>query len=116
MFNDYAQCHITILPVRDFKQSLEYYTKVLGFEIAWIWDEEGYGAVRCGGVEIHLDKQEVIHPYQSYLFVDVVDDIYTWYREQGVHIVKEIESKPWGVREFTFEDINGHLFRVASNE
>ncbi|MBD3922959.1 VOC family protein [Paenibacillus sp. PR3] len=116
MFKDYAQCQITILPVRNFKESLEFYKNVLGFDVAWIWDDEGYGAVHCGGVEIHLDKQDVIHPYQSYLFVNDVDVIYAWYRDQGVRIVKEIESKPWNVREFTFEDINGHLFRVASNE
>lgn len=116
MMKTYGQCHITILPVKDFKESLQFYTNVLGFDIAWIWDEDGYGAVRCGEVEIHLDKQDHVAPYQSYLFVENADQIYAWYKEQGVKIIKEIESKPWGVREFTCEDINGHLFRVAHHE
>lgn len=116
MQKSYAQCHISILPVKNFKESLEFYTKVLGFDIAWIWDEEGYGAVKCGEVEIHLDKQETVNPYSSYLFVENADHIFSFYKKQGVKIIKEIESKPWGVREFTFEDINGHLFRVAHSE
>ena len=116
MLKNFAQCHITILPVKDFKESLKYYTEVLGFDVGWIWDEDGYGAIQCGDVEIHLDKQETVHPYQSYLFVENADQLYDLYKSQGVKIVKEIESKPWKVREFTFEDINGHLFRVAHSE
>jgi len=116
MLKAYAQCHITILPVKDFKESIEYYKNVLGFDVAWIWDEEGYGAVQCGEVELHLDKQEKIDPCKSYLFVENADQIYAFYKEQGVKIIKEIETKPWGVREFTFEDINGHLFRVAHSD
>lgn len=116
MLRNFAQCHITILPVRNFKESLDYYTNTLGFEVAWIWDENGYGAVKCGEVEIHLDRQEIVHPNHSYLFVKNADQMYDFYKENGVKIIREIESKPWGVREFTFEDINGHLFRVAHSE
>ncbi|WP_282942145.1 VOC family protein [Paenibacillus sp. RC67] len=116
MFNADIQCQIPILSVIDFQQSLHYYTEVLGFEVAWIWDEDGYGAVRCGEIEIHLDKQEYIEVSSSYLFVKNSDVVYSYYKQQGVEIIKEIESKPWGVREFTFRDINGHKFRVAHIE
>ena len=91
MLKGYAQCQITILPVRDFKESLAYYTNVLGFEVAWIWDEDGYGAVTCGGVEIHLDRQDIVVPYRSYLFVENAEEIYAFYKEQGVKVVTEIE-------------------------
>jgi catechol 2,3-dioxygenase-like lactoylglutathione lyase family enzyme len=116
MLKGYVQCHISILPVKNFKESLEYYKNILGFDVAWIWDEDGYAAVKCGEVEIHLDKQDEIAPYKSYLFVENADEIYAFYKEQGVEIIHDIESKPWGVREFTFRDINGHLFRVANSE
>lgn len=116
MFRPSIQCQIPILPVSDFQQSLLYYTEVLGFDVAWIWDEHGYGAVSCGAIEIHLDKQENIETYSTYLFVSNADELYTHYKKQGVDIIREIESKPWGVREFTFRDINGHRFRVAHME
>lgn len=111
----YVQCQIPILPVKHFKKSVEYYRDVLGFQVAWIWDEDGYGAVQCGDIEIHLDQTDSFSPYRahSYLFVESADEIYSLYKKRGVEIVDEIESKPWGVREFTFRDVNGHMFRIA---
>lgn len=114
----YVQCQIPILPVKDFKESLEYYRDVLDFEVAWIWDENGYAAIKCGEMEVHLDKQENFETYRahSYLFVENADEVYSLYKRKGVKITQEIESKPWGVREFTFQDINGHRFRIAHSE
>ncbi|MCR8634322.1 MULTISPECIES: bleomycin resistance protein [Paenibacillus] len=114
----YIHCLIPILPVNDVKASLEYYRDVLGFEVASVWDEDGYAVVQCGDIEIHLDKQDHFAVYRShsYLFVENADEIYDLYKSKHVEIIQEIESKPWGVREFTFRDINGHMFRVAHGE
>ncbi|WP_239634212.1 VOC family protein [Paenibacillus sp. H1-7] len=115
MIQQYGQCQIPILPVSNFQESVRYYTDVLGFEVAWIWDEDGYGAVTCGGIELHLDRQDVISPAAFYWFVHNADEVYSYYKSQGVDIVKDIETKPWGVREFTFRDLNGHMVRIAHN-
>jgi uncharacterized glyoxalase superfamily protein PhnB len=114
----YVQCQIPILPVKNVKETLEYYRNVLGFDVAWIWEDGGYAAVQCGDIEIHLDRQENFATYRahSYLFVDNADETYMFYKRRGVEIIQEIESKPWGVREFTFRDNNGHMFRIAHNE
>ncbi|WP_248927495.1 bleomycin resistance protein [Paenibacillus hamazuiensis] len=115
---DYIRCQIPILPVKSVTESLTYYRDKLGFEIAWVWDEDGYAAVRCGEIEIHLDRQEHFAVYRahSYWFVENADEVYAAYKNNGVDIVQDIESKPWGVREFTFADIDGHMFRVAHEE
>lgn len=109
------QCQVPILPVFCMEDSLAFYRDVLGFDVAWVWKDNGYAAVRCGGIELHLDVQKSFATYRahSYLFVEDVEEIYAVYKTKGVDIEQEIEQKPWGVKEFTFRDINGHRFRVA---
>jgi catechol 2,3-dioxygenase-like lactoylglutathione lyase family enzyme len=109
------QCQVPILPVYRMDDSLAFYRDVLGFEVAWIWEDHGYAAVRCGEIEFHLDVQDSFATYRahSYLFVDQAEEIYADYQNKGVDIVRQLEQKPWGVKEFTFRDPNGHLFRVA---
>ncbi len=70
------------LPVSDIRETQAYYRDVLGFKIAWLWQEE-FGA----------------------------DAVLADYRERGVKIVEEIASHPYGMREFSIEDNNGHRFR-----
>jgi uncharacterized glyoxalase superfamily protein PhnB len=44
------------------------------------------------------------------------DEVLARYRESGARIVEEIASHPWGMREFTIEDENGHRFRIGHSE
>jgi uncharacterized glyoxalase superfamily protein PhnB len=109
------QCQVPILPVLSMDDSLAFYRDTLGFDVAWVWNDNGYAAVKCGGVEFHLDVQESFTTYRahSYLFVEDVEEIYAVYKSKGVDIVQEIEQKPWGVKEFTIRELNGHRFRIA---
>lgn len=109
------QCAVPILPVRHMDESVAFYRDKLGFEVAWIWEDNGYAAVRCGDTELHLDVQESFATYRahSYFFVQDADETYRQYKNNGVEIVNDLLSKPWGVKEFTFRDPNGHSFRVA---
>ncbi|WP_284646449.1 VOC family protein [Paenibacillus silviterrae] len=114
----YIQCHVPVLPVLNMDDSLTFYRDVLGFEVAWVWDDNGYAAIRCGDVELHLDVQASFQPYRvhSYLFVQNIDEIYGHHAARGVDIVTSLERKPWGVREYSFRDINGHIFKVAQDD
>ncbi len=44
-----------------------------------------------------------------------IDDLCAAYKAQGVVIRNEPESYPWGLREFTIEDNNGHLLRFGTH-
>ncbi|WP_274364044.1 VOC family protein [Paenibacillus thermotolerans] len=109
------QCQVPIIPVYSMDESLAFYRDVLGFDVAWVWEDNGYAAVRCGDIELHLDVQESFTTYRahSYFFVDNADEMYAEYKIKGVDIVQELEHKPWEVKEFTFRDLNGHMFKVA---
>ena len=101
------------LPVSDVRAAQDYYRDVLGFQIAWIWLDD-YGAVYNGDVQIYFTKVDGPRPSMCCCAdVEDADAVYETYRARGAKIVSEIETKPWGMREFTIEDPNGHLFRVG---
>ena len=104
------------LPVADVRETQAYYRDVLGFKIAWIWREE-YGAVYNGTTEIYLARQEgEIHPSCCFVRVENADETLAIYRERGAKIIEEIASHPYGMREFSIEDNNGHRFRIGHSE
>jgi uncharacterized glyoxalase superfamily protein PhnB len=100
------------LPVTDLEATQAWYRDVLGFEIAWASSD--FGAVWQDRVEIFFAR--VPRPLPGgCLCVRVADAdaLCARYRERGAKIVAELEDKPWGMREFTLEDPNGHQLRIG---
>lgn len=101
------------LPVADVRATQTYYRDVLGFRIAWVY-EERYGAVYNGRTEIFLRYEPgPIERACVFVRVESADRVLADYRERGAKIVEEIASQPWGMREFTVEEPNGHRFRIG---
>lgn len=101
------------LPVADVRATQAYYRDVLGFRIAWIYEEE-YGAVYQGRTEVFLRREAgSIEPCCVFVRVANADRVLARYRANEAKIVAEIDSKPWGMREFTVEENNGHRFRIG---
>jgi ribosomal protein S18 acetylase RimI-like enzyme len=42
-----------------------------------------------------------------------VDELYQLHTSRGAHVVFEIEDKPWGMREYIVEDLNGYHLRFS---
>jgi catechol 2,3-dioxygenase-like lactoylglutathione lyase family enzyme len=104
------------LPVHDVRETQAYYRDVLGCKIAWVWQEE-YGAVYNGSTEIYFTRVEgAISPSCSFVRVENADLALDFLRKRGAKIVEEVESHPWGMREFTIEDPNGHRFRIGHSD
>ena len=104
------------LPVPDVREAQAYYRDVFGCKIAWIYREE-YGAVYNGRTEIFFVREEgTIQPSCSFVRVENADEVLAIYRERGVKIVEEIASHPYGMREFSIEDNNGHRFRIGHSD
>ena len=104
------------LPVPDVREAQAYYRDVLGFKIAWIYEEE-YGAVYNGATEVFFSLETgEIQPAWNFVRVGNADEALAFYRDRGANIVEEIASHPWGMREFTLEDNNGHRFRIGHSE
>jgi uncharacterized glyoxalase superfamily protein PhnB len=104
------------LPVRDVREAQAYYRDVLGCQVAWIWREE-YGAVYNGRTEIYFTRAEAPFALSwNFVRVENADRVLEYLRQRGAEIVEEIASHPWGIREFTIEDLNGHRFRIGHSE
>lgn len=98
------------LSVRDVAETLQYYQDVLGYRIEG-QHEDIFGSVLRGKANLYFRKsEEEVHPSCCYIWVEKVDELCRAFQAQGVMIVGKREDKPWGYRQFTLEDINGHYF------
>ena len=98
------------LPVVDVERAQRHYRDALGFEVGWCYDGE-IGSVSRGDVAIFFRKttppfEAVVH----WIFADDIDATYKELQSLGAKIVEPLEKKPWGLRQFTVEDLDGHRF------
>ena len=98
------------LPVADVERAQRYYRDALGFEIGWIEGKE-MGAVSRGHVAIFFRMREPpFEPAVHWVFAEDVDATYDELKSSGANIVDPLERKPWGLRQFTVDDLDGNRF------
>jgi uncharacterized glyoxalase superfamily protein PhnB len=113
------------LPVKNLRQTLDFYRDTLGFYDEWTWANKD-GAFKDGGIrrdDMRLLFGEdpefagVINNNKNRLplmwFVDNIDEVYSELKGRDVEIADALRTHPYGLREFTFIDINGYYIRVA---
>jgi len=117
-----------VLPVRDMKESRDWY-EALGFETVWVnrdeSDPEGNFAtlVRDGAriMLIRSEREEYGHPWEQpgngYLFLLVkgVEGVYKAVRGRGVATDTGLVPQPWGPPGFHLTDPSGNLVLVAED-
>jgi RimJ/RimL family protein N-acetyltransferase/catechol 2,3-dioxygenase-like lactoylglutathione lyase family enzyme len=115
-----------VLKVPDVQKTAEYYRDILGFRIDFLYGSPPtHAGVSRGdwtgsGVTIQLSRLAGDLPQvtSSSLFILVgtgLDALFEAYRVQEVEMVSEPVTKPWGMRDFTIRDINGHLLTFATH-
>jgi uncharacterized glyoxalase superfamily protein PhnB/GNAT superfamily N-acetyltransferase len=110
-----------ILAVTDIRAAVDFYTRVLGFELDWLWgDPPAHGAVRRDSVQIQLGLNAAMAArasgMQYFLFVSDVERWHALHRANNAEIISPIENKPWGLREYTVRDPWGYELRFAGAE
>jgi catechol 2,3-dioxygenase-like lactoylglutathione lyase family enzyme len=104
------------LPVADVAAAQRYYRDVLGCRIGWIAPDESYGAVYVDTHEIFLARRDAPRSTVTYCVrVDDADAAYAVCREAGAKVVAELETRPWAMREFAVEDLDGHRIRIGQS-
>jgi GNAT superfamily N-acetyltransferase len=107
-----------IFPVADVVATVRYYRDVLGFAEEWVWGEPpDFGGVRWGKVGAMFALQsgpdaKVGGQWHSF-FVEGIDALYSLHSRNGATIYSPLEAKPWGLREYTVRDLNGHYLRFG---
>jgi uncharacterized glyoxalase superfamily protein PhnB len=99
------------LPVADVERAQQYYRDTLGFEIGWLYEGKEIGAVSQAGVAIFFrKKQPPFEPAVHWVFCEDIDASYQQLQSSGANIVDPLEKKPWGLRQFTVQDLDGNIF------
>jgi GNAT superfamily N-acetyltransferase len=107
-----------IFPVADVVATVRYYRDVLGFREGWTWGEPPYfGGVRWGKVgamfALESGPDATIGGQWHSFFVEGIDALHESHRRTGAVICSPLEAKPWGLREYTVRDLNGHYLRFG---
>jgi predicted enzyme related to lactoylglutathione lyase len=99
------------LPVEDVERAQLHYRDALGFEIGWLYPGASIGAVSRENAVIFFRKRvRPFEPVSHWVFAAEIESTYDELRARGARIVEPLEKKPWGLRQFTVEDIDGNRF------
>lgn len=108
------------LPVKNLRQTLDFYRDILGFYEEWTWGNKD-GGIRRDEMRLLFGEDpgftDVINNQNNRLplmwFVESIEEIYSEFKERSIEIVSPLKEFPYGLREFAFIDINGYYIRVA---
>lgn len=116
------------LVYRDVAAALEFLSRSFGFveRLRWV---DGGGVVRVAemavgngfyigltaGEEGHRSPRDLGKPatYTTLVFVDDVDEHREKVRAAGVDVVSEPADRPWGLRQYLVEDLDGHQWEFT---
>jgi len=111
----------TQLRVLDLERSVRFYIDRLGFMQEFCYGDF-YVGLRAAATALHLKKVDTSDPSISFvqagdhlhLYLTVSDLDATFKEIRGnVEVVTPITTKPWGPREFTIRDPDGHTIYIA---
>ena len=99
------------LPVTDVERAQKHYRDALGFEVRWLLPDKEMGAVSRGNVTLFFRKKTP--PFEAavhWVFAVDIEATYGELKSSNANIVEPLEKKPWELRQFTVEDVDGNRF------
>ena len=106
-----------VLRVNDLAASLEYYVRVLGFQLDWR-DEQGnsFASVTRNDCHLFLAVGDQGHS-GSWVWIGVsdVDALHEELIAKGARVRHPPANYPWGSRELQVEDLDGNVLRLGSD-
>lgn len=110
------------LRTTDLRASLRFYTEILGFQIAFNY-EDFYAGIRAGAQTFHLKQVDEPDPsiawveegghFHLYLETDGVAAFAAGLKARGVALVKDVHETPWNTREAILRDDQGHTLYLG---
>lgn len=103
-----------VLAVKDLNVEAEYYIDKLGFDRDFTapgWEFLSFGdfKVMLGECSDEMTAEATgNHSWFAHALIENVDEIYQEFIDRGATILSSIESKPWGIREFSVVTPDGH--------
>lgn len=115
--------HITpMLEAKNLTETIEFYTKTLGFTCASVWPQTGEPCWTClkkDSIEImftsknsHSKLEGTVMTGSLYLYSEPVDKFWEELKDK-VTVEYPIENFEYGMREFAIRDCNGYLLQFG---
>ena len=112
------------LYVRDVTASVEFYSRMLGFAVTFIYGEPAfYAQVRRGGARLNLrhvdtplvdpalrDAEQLL---SATIAVDDAEPLYLELEQTGVDFAQPLRREEWNARTFIVRDPDGNLLLFA---
>ena len=108
-----------MLWTEDLSASIDFYVDALGFECGERNDDWGWASLRLDDVWIMLAKPNAHEPYDKIGFTGsfyfTTDDVEAMRAKVGdkAKLCYDIETFPWGMREFAIYDNNGYILQFG---
>ena len=112
------------LLVSDINRSIEFYTKQLGFEVSFLY-EDFYSGIAKDGYSIHLKLAKTsieerenrrINEHLDITFsVEGIEDLYEDVLAKPVEVIQPLRNMPYG-REFYITDPDGNIIAFLEEE
>ena len=107
----YIASPVPELPVIDVERAQQHYRDKLGFTIGWLYPDKTIGAVsRSDAVIFFRKREQPFEPQAHWVFAPDIHATYQELKSLGANIVDPLEKKPWGLTQFTVEDLDGNQF------
>ena len=115
------------LYVRDILASCEFYTRMLGFSVAFTYGEPPfYGQVVRDNVRLNFRQvdQLVVDPARrdteqllvASITLEDAKPLFLEYQKAGVEFAQPLRTEPWGARTFVIRDPDGNLLLFAGRD
>ena len=113
--------------VFDIRSSCEFYTKKLGFAVAFTYGEPPfYGQVQRDTARLNLrqvdaplidpalrDRESLLAASITVATADDIKQLYLEFQAAGVAFAQPLKHEPWGARDFIVQDPDGNLVLFA---
>ena len=105
----------------EIENTIDFYTKTLGFTVGEKNDEWGWAAMHKDDVEIMIAKPNEHTPFDKPTFTGsfyfITDDVEKQWEDvkDKAKICYDIEDFDWGMREFAIYDNNGYILQFGQD-
>lgn len=115
---------VPVLASVNVAKSIDYFVQVLGFEQQWLWgDPPVYAGVRSGDALLYISHDPALAAAvrsmglkpDVYIWVDEIESLYAQHSANGAEVSEQLETKPWGTRQYTVREPSGYCLKFASN-
>jgi hypothetical protein len=103
------------MPVRDVKETAQFYKEQLGFTIDVIWENPNYACVSRDGVTIEFGEGRPEHIGSGACVIQVskIDAIYEEFKNRELNFVGDFANRNYGSKDFRIRDNNGNLLIIG---